>query len=41
MSFFKNGGQEGKTRSVWGLVPVCVCVCVCLCVCVEAKGEGV
>jgi hypothetical protein len=39
MSFFKNGGQEGKTRSVWGLVPECVCVC--LCVCVEAKGEGV
>jgi hypothetical protein len=22
MSFFKNGGQEGKTGPVWGLVPV-------------------
>jgi hypothetical protein len=22
MSFFKNGGQEGKTGPVWGLAPV-------------------
>jgi hypothetical protein len=24
MSFFKNGGLEGKTGCVWGLAPVCV-----------------